>query len=208
MGNAQSKEDDGDYMYIPDESWLEGMLEVDEGEMDVDEADAVVFCQQLDNEYLQLDDCVRRMQDNIEEAKSGRESHGRTKDLWSSTWGRMLKNPFLNDPKHWVHRDFVRRFRLPYQLFKQLLVECEEVNLFDTKRRGKIPIEFKVLIGLRILARDSCADDLDELLNIGGSTINTIFKQFVTGMATKLYDRHVHVPEGAELDKIVETYTR
>jgi hypothetical protein len=230
MGNAQSKEDDGDYMYIPDESWLEGMLEGDEGEMDVDEADAVAFCQQLDNEYLQLDDCVRRMQDNIEEAKSGRESHGRTKDLWSSTWGRMLKNPFLNDPKHWVHRDFVRRFRLPYQLFKQvsllfqfflklhltfltpssiqLVVECEEVNLFDTKRRGKIPIEFRVLIGLRILARDSCADDLDELLNIGGSTINNIFKQFVTGMATKLYDRHVHVPEGAELDKIVETYTR
>ncbi|KAJ1403322.1 hypothetical protein B484DRAFT_457569 [Ochromonadaceae sp. CCMP2298] len=169
MRGTKIDEDDGDYLYIPDESWLEGMLEVDEGEMDVDEADA---------------------------------------DLWSSTWGRMLKNHFLNDPKHWVHRDFVRRFRLPYQLFKQLVVECEEVNLFDTKRKGKIPIEFKVLIGLRILARDSCADDLDELLNIGGSTINNIFKQFVTGMATKLYDRHVHVPEGAELDKIVETYTR
>jgi hypothetical protein len=44
MGNALSKEDDGDYLYTPDESWLEGMLEVDEGEMD--------------NEFLQLDDCV------------------------------------------------------------------------------------------------------------------------------------------------------
>ncbi|KAJ1400483.1 hypothetical protein B484DRAFT_471178, partial [Ochromonadaceae sp. CCMP2298] len=119
----------------------------------------------------------------------------------------MLKNPDLNDPKHWVHRNFVRRFRLPYQLFKQLVVECKEVNQFEQKRKGKIPLEFKILIGLRILARDSCADDLDELLNIGGSTINQIFKQFVTGMATKLYDRRVHVPEGAELDKIVETYT-
>jgi hypothetical protein len=90
----------------------------------------------------------------------------------------------------------------------QLVAECVEVNLFEQKRKGKIDIEFKVLIGLRLLGRDACADDLDELLNIGGSTINHICKQFVTGMATKLYDRHVHVPEGAELDKIVETYTR
>jgi hypothetical protein len=87
-------------------------------------------------------------------------------------------------------------------------VQAQEVNLFNQQRQGKIPLEFKLLIGLRILGRDACADDLDEALNIGGSTINTIFKQFVTGMATKLYDRHVHVPQGEELDKIVETYTR
>ncbi|KAJ1411349.1 hypothetical protein B484DRAFT_435615, partial [Ochromonadaceae sp. CCMP2298] len=177
--------------------------------MKVDEADAVAFIEQLDQEFLQLDEVVRLMQEEEDEQEqSGRQSHGREKDMWGTVWGTMLKNPDLNDPKHWVHRNFVRRFRLPYQLFKQLVVECKEVNLFEQKRKGKNPLEFKILIGLRILARDSCADDLDELLNIGGSTINHIFKQFMTGMATKLYDRHVHVPEGAELDKIVETSTR
>jgi hypothetical protein len=97
-------------------------------------------------------------------------------------------------------------YSIPYCL--QLVQQCKEVNLFETKRKGKIPLEFKVLIVFRILGRDSCCDNLDELLNIGGSTIKTIFKQFVTGVATKLYNRHVHVPEAAELDKIVETYTR
>ncbi|KAJ1416449.1 hypothetical protein B484DRAFT_401174 [Ochromonadaceae sp. CCMP2298] len=82
------------------------------------------------------------------------------------------------------HRDFMRRFRLPYQLFKQLVVYCKEVNL------------------------DACADDIDELLNIGGSTVNNIFKDFVSGCQEKLYHKHVYVPEGAELDKIVETYTK
>jgi hypothetical protein len=90
----------------------------------------------------------------------------------------------------------------------QLVAECVEVNLFKQKRPGKIPIEFKVLVGLRILGRDSCVDDLDEALNIGGSTINNIFKLFITGCATMLYHRHVRVPDGEELDKIVETYTR
>jgi hypothetical protein len=82
------------------------------------------------------------------------------------------------------------------------------VNLFAQQRQGKIPIEFKILISLRILGRDACADDIDELLNIGGSTVNAIFKTFVKACATKLYPQHVYVPEGEELEKIVLTYTR
>ncbi|KAJ1379043.1 hypothetical protein B484DRAFT_441078, partial [Ochromonadaceae sp. CCMP2298] len=80
----------------------------------------------------------------------------------------------------------------------------QTVLVMEIANEAMVEQYVELLIGLRILSRDSCCDDLDKLLNIGGSTINTIFKQFVTGMATKLYDRHVHVPE---LDKIVETYT-
>ncbi|KAJ1415967.1 hypothetical protein B484DRAFT_157587, partial [Ochromonadaceae sp. CCMP2298] len=119
----------------------------------------------------------------------------------------MLLNPQLLEPASWQHRDFVRRFRLPYQLFKQLVAQCVEVNIFNQQRQGKIAIEFKVLIGLRILGRDACADNIDELLNIGGSTINNIFKQFVKGCQEKLYTKLVYVPEGAELEKVVKTYT-
>jgi hypothetical protein len=121
MGNVESKEDDGDYLHIPDESWTEGMVEVDEGAVEVDEADAVAFIEQLDEEFLQLDEVVQLMQEEEDEQEqSGRHSHGREKDMWGTVWGTMLKNPDLNDPKHWVHRNFVRRFRLPYQLFKQV----------------------------------------------------------------------------------------
>jgi hypothetical protein len=80
-------------------------------------------------------------------------------------------------------------------------------SLYLIHRQGKIAIEFEVLIGLRILGRDACADDIDELLNIRGSTVNNIFKQFVKGCQEKLCSKHVHVPEGAALEKVVQTYT-
>jgi hypothetical protein len=188
MGNNVSKSSDGQS--------LSESLDAEMAEMCVERDPAP---------FLRLGDCVRIHE---ERKRKRRQSHHRAKDLWSGVWGRMLNNPNLNIPSSWEHRAFMRRFRLPYQLFKQLVAQCVEVNLFEQKRKGKIPIEFKVLIGLRILGRDACADDLDELLNIGGSTINNIFKQFVTGMATKLYTRHVYVPEGEELEKVVETYTR
>jgi hypothetical protein len=177
---------------------------------------------------LRLEDCARSAEEMAREREEmKRQSHNRTTNLWDTIWGRLLLNPNLNEPSSWEHRTFMRRFRLSYQLFKQasstvysaflilhqtilsthfiqLVVQAREFNLFNQKRQGKIPFEFKLLIGLRILGRDLACDELDELLNIGGSTINTIFKQFVQGMATKLYDRHVHVPQGAELDKVVE----
>ncbi|KAJ1413922.1 hypothetical protein B484DRAFT_467535 [Ochromonadaceae sp. CCMP2298] len=92
MGNVESKKDDGDYLHIPDESWTEGMLEVDEGAMEVDEADAVAFIEQLDQEFLQLDEVVRLMQEEEDEQEqSGRQSHGREKDMWSTVSGTMLR---------------------------------------------------------------------------------------------------------------------
>ncbi|KAJ1392979.1 hypothetical protein B484DRAFT_439391, partial [Ochromonadaceae sp. CCMP2298] len=211
-----------DEVSLPDESWScgweddgedneEDEMEVTDGMDALEISDthrALRYIEENGLEFLRLDDCIERLREQQREQEEiKRQSHHRVTDLWTTTWGRMLQSPQLNVPTSWEHRVFMRRFRLPYQLFKQLVAECVEVNLFKQKRPGKIPVEFKVLIGLRILGRDSCADDLDEALNIGGSTINNIFKLFITGCATMLYHRHVRVPEGEELDKIVETYT-
>jgi hypothetical protein len=40
-------------------------------------------------------------------------------------------------------------------------VQAQDVNLFNQQRQGKILLEFKLLIGLRILGRDACVDDLE-----------------------------------------------
>ncbi|KAJ1385666.1 hypothetical protein B484DRAFT_410433, partial [Ochromonadaceae sp. CCMP2298] len=162
-----------DEVSLPDESWLcgwedneedneEDEMEVTEGmdAMDIsDSQTALRYIEENGLEFLRLDDCIERLREQQREQEEiKRQSHHRVTDLWTTTWGRMLQSPQLN-----------------------LVAECVEVNLFKQKRPGKIPIECKVLIGLRILGRDSCADDLDEALNIGGSTINNIFKLFITG---------------------------
>ncbi len=81
-------------------------------------------------------------------------------NYWSSTWGRMLRNPQLQDSSSKVSRKFRRRFRVPYVLFKDVIVpQCVAANVFDTKSNSTIPIEIKVLVALRILGRNAVSDD-------------------------------------------------
>jgi len=61
------------------------------------------------------------------------------------------------------------------------------------------------MIGLRILGRDSCTDDIAEYFNIGESTVGPILKKFVDGY---LYHKHVYVPVGAELDQVRLVYEK
>jgi hypothetical protein len=125
MGNVESKCDDSDE--LPDASWTDGWRwregeEEQQAAMDVisDEEVAAAIEERIP-ELLRLDDCALEAEE-VERAKEEwkRQSHERAKDLWGTTWGRLLLNPKLNEPKSWEHRTFVRRFRLPYQLFKQV----------------------------------------------------------------------------------------
>ena len=97
-------------------------------------------------------------------------------DLWSTGWGKMLSNDAVKDPESFVGRKFRRRFRVPHVLFIKIKELCEQRGIFRTKKRSPIPIDFKILIALRILARGNCCDDLNEFSNIGESTCNFIFK--------------------------------
>jgi hypothetical protein len=73
-----------------------------------------------DGSILRLEDCARSAEEMAREREEmKRQSHNRTTNLWNTIWGRLLLNPNLNEPSSWEHRTFMRRFRLPYQLFKQ-----------------------------------------------------------------------------------------
>ena len=68
---------------------------------------------------------------------------------------------------------------MPYNLFRDILIPlCEEHNVFRVKKRTLIPVEFRLLIALRILGRGVTADDCNELCGVPLSTCNTIFKTF------------------------------
>ena len=109
------------------------------------------------------------------------ESHHRTKDLWSTPWGAMLLNMEVSTELSFERRKFRRRFRVPYEMFVEIVRECDDGDIFGVyQRRRKIPTEFKVLASLRILGRDICCDEIEERLNISESHTNLFFKQLYT----------------------------
>jgi hypothetical protein len=102
-----------------------------------------------------------------------------------------------------------RRFRVPYEMFVEIVRECDDGDIFGVyQRKRKIPTEFKVLASLRILGRDICCDEIEERLNISESHTNLFFKQFLSNYAEKLYSKYVYVPQNEELHNVVETYRR
>lgn len=110
-----------------------------------------------------------------------------------------------------VAAKFRRRFRVPFPMFINILVpQCKEKNIFELKGRGHftIPIEFKLLIALRILGRDAVADECEELSFVSESTCHYIFKKFVTNYSKHFYDQYVKCPVGNDLLKVMEVYRR
>ena len=76
---------------------------------------------------------------------------------------------------------FRLRFRVPYSMFRAIVQECIEGNIFG---RTIIGVEFKLLGCLRILGRNHVGDDVVEHLKIGGKTVNTMFKTFLNYLLT------------------------
>ena len=141
---------------VSDLEWLEGV---------------VGFIQQSD-----VFNTIAEDEDNIEDlVKASKKRkythHNRTRDLWSTPWGLMLKElANSNDINSYEHRKFRRRFRVPFSMFLDIVKECAELHVFGVQiRKRKIPIEFKVLASLKILGRDLCCDEIDERLNISES---------------------------------------
>jgi len=128
-------------------------------------------------------------------------------DFWQTPWGRMLRHDGLKDEYSYQSRKFRRRFRLPHQVFERLTQDCKEKEIFKVSG-SRIPVELKVLACLRILGRDACCDDIEEMSEIAESTVNAVFKQFVTGCVAKLFESYVNVPVDDELQTIKETYAR
>jgi hypothetical protein len=133
-------------------------------------------------------------------------------ELKHTIWGKVIsgiRNELLcnggveSDTK--LQKEFRNRFRVPFSMFEQLVVECVDANVFG---RTQIGVEYKLLGCLRILGRGCYADDVREILGIGNETVNKMFKQFVEYYSIAYYNTYVYVPDGEEMDRVVEDYTR
>jgi hypothetical protein len=83
---------------------------------------------------------------------------------------------------------------------------CRQSNIFRMKYKSYIPIEFKILVALRILGRDAKADDIAEITEIGESTVLSIFKTFIAEFSNTFLATYVHMPTGDDLLKTMECY--
>ncbi len=129
--------------------------------------------------------------------------------FWDTPWGRMLDLLEGNeDLEAYEHRLFRRRFRVPFPVFKYLVYLCNHYNIFDMERASAIPIELKLMVCLRILGRDVCADDITEITGIGESTINYIFHDFIRNFNRRCYKEFVNFPSGEDLKHSMHIYER
>jgi hypothetical protein len=136
-----------------------------------------------------------------------RNPHISAQDLWNSPWGVMMRSDEIDNPLSKASMKFRLRFRLPFKVFKEYFVpKCIELNVFEMKRRGSIPIEFKLLVVLRILARGNDFDPINELSMIPLSTWYKIFCDFVCNFVPKFLPLHVCMPTGSELQDVMNTY--
>jgi hypothetical protein len=78
-------------------------------------------------------------------------------------------------------KKFEKRWRMHMNVMEHIIERCREVNLFDISHPHlvRVPLEFKVLMAIRVLARGNCADDIAEMSDGHESTINSVFKYFV-----------------------------
>jgi len=137
-----------------------------------------------------------------------RETHNRSTNLWQSPWGVLIQSAQIRIHGSYEDKLFRKRFRLPFALFLEFVKECKDNNKFEEKKAGKIAVDFKIMIALRVLGRDECNDSIAEYLNIGDSTVGPIVKQFISGCVKYLYPKYVYIPENEELDQIRLVYEK
>jgi hypothetical protein len=104
---------------------------------------------------------------------------------------------------------FRRRFRIPFPVFKDVLVPlCRDANIFGTSVEAyvRVPLEFKILVSLRILGRGNVADDIFEMSKVPESTCNTIFHRFCEKFSEVFFADYVKPPTGSRLQKVMEIY--
>ena len=132
-------------------------------------------------------------------------------DYTKTAWGMMIRNPLVKFPDNRFGKQFRRRFRVPFQLYEILVDICRDQNIFGIKNtaRVKIPIEIKLLCCLRVLERDDCCDQIEEMSDVPEKTVWWFFKIFLRNFPIALFNKVIKLPkEGDELLKVMNVYRK
>ena len=115
----------------------------------------------------------------MKKARKG-SKHITDEQLSRSVWGMMLAHPDIKEPNSRMGLKFRLRFRVPYSVFKEVLVpRCIADDVFECKRQTQLQVEIKVLICLRILGRGHDFDTLNEISLVPKSTCHAVYNKFI-----------------------------
>ena len=143
-----------------------------------------------------------------------RRTYHRDRDYWASTWGAQVLTcraaRAAGQPDFAVEEEFRQRFRLPFDLFEELVVRLREKGGYEAAQDpiggvGRVPLELKFMTVLRIAGRGWCFDDVKEQFGAGKSTIAAFYHAFVFKYVTDFYDQVIVLPEEAGDLAIVES---
>ena len=141
-------------------------------------------------------------------------------DYLSSTWGKLLVKlsaipggPLISSREGKLFR---RRFRVPWDVFVDLLQKSKERKLFGENSLLRFdccgsticPYAIKLLGVLRILGRNWCCDDVAEATGMGETTVRRAFLDFCGNFVDNYYDTYIHRPEGEKLKRMMDVYAR
>ena len=111
---------------------------------------------------------------------------------------------------------FRRRFRVPWDVFCDLVKKSKDDKLFgqntgmkyDFCGRPICPIAIKMLGILRILGRNWCCDDVAEATGMGESTVRHSFHTFISNFVDRYYEDYIHRPTGQKLASMMKVYEK
>ena len=143
-------------------------------------------------------------------------------DFQNTQWGKLLARlSKLNDGRGpcVTQREgklFCRRFQVPWQIYCELVVKCNEFNLFGIRSNDTVdlcnhdicPVTIKLLGVLRMLGRNLICDDVAEATGMGESTVRTAFKSFCENFVDCFYDKYLYRPTGVQLSNVMSIYNR
>ena len=141
-------------------------------------------------------------------------------NYWSSVWGNLLVNltAIENGPSIDLRAGmlFRRRFRVPWQVYCDLVMKCKAHKLFGENSLSKYdmcgaticPIEIKLLCVLRMLGRNWCSDDIAEATGMGESTAQLLFLTFCKNFVAEFYEATICRPQGEKLTRMMAVYEK
>jgi hypothetical protein len=155
--------------------------------------------------------------------KRQRWSHSRS-NKWESTWGEALLHirsaRAAGSPDERAEAKFKLRFRLPFDLFEEIVAELRgrpgyvASNDIDSRipRDGRdartfIPLDIMLMAVLRIAGRGWCFDDVEESSGIGLSTMAAYYHNFVRQYVDDFYSDWVFLAETPEqIEEVTNAY--
>jgi hypothetical protein len=122
---------------------------------------------------------------------------------------QLLKDYFMGADSTYPESKFRRRFRMRQELFLRIVRELENNDEYFQQRpdaTGKLGASAlqKATAALRMLAYGGCADQLDEWIRLGESTILLCLKRFVKGIIRFFGEEYLRAPTEADIMRVLQ----